>query len=288
MICSLCPRLCGAERNASIGLGVCQMSETARVARVAPHMWEEPCISGSRGSGTIFFSGCSLGCAYCQNHEISHALRGKDVTDEELSRLIARLEQTGVHNISFVTGTHFVPAILRALRLHKPGVPVIWNTGGYERVETLRMLEGHVDIYLPDLKHVSPRLGKVLCNAPDYFDYAADAILEMLHQTGEPVYDASGMMLRGVVIRHLVLPGCTGDSLKVLDWISQHVPKETPVSIMRQYTPIAACKVKGLDRRVTDAEYERVVEYASNLQLNALIQEKEAAQTAYIPDFDMK
>lgn len=288
MICNLCPRMCGAERKELTGGGYCRLGEHAVVARVAPHMWEEPCLSGERGCGTVFFSGCSLGCVYCQNHDISHELQGKAVSDEELAQLIAQLESSGVHNISFVTGTHFVPAILRALDIHKPKVPVVWNTGGYERLETLRALEGRVQIYLPDLKYVSPRLGKVLSNAPDYFEHASAAVLEMLRQTGEAVYDQNGMMQRGVIIRHLVLPGCTGDSLKVLDWIAEHVPSCTPVSIMRQYTPIPACTVKGMDRRVTDAEYERVVVHAQDLGLNALIQGKEAAQAAFIPDFDMK
>ena len=288
MICTLCPRRCGAERNEKEGNGFCRMGTQAVVARVAPHMWEEPCISGTRGSGTVFFSGCPLGCAYCQNHSISHERQGRRVTDAELTNLIRALEGKGVHNISFVTGTHFVPAILNALNIYRPSVPVVWNTGGYETVETLRLLEGWVQIYLPDLKHVSPRLGRVLCGAPDYFDCASQAILEMLRQTGAPEYDESGVMRRGTVIRHLVLPGCTGDSLRVLDWIAEHTPAGTPVSIMRQYTPIPQCTIRGMDRRVTDAEYDRVTAHALALGLNALIQEKEAAQEAYIPDFDMR
>ena len=288
MICTLCPRLCHAERNASVGDGLCQMTAEAAVSRVAPHMWEEPCISGTKGCGTVFFAGCSLGCVYCQNHEISHLRQGKRVSDAELAQCIHDLEQTGVHNIAFVTGTHFVPNILRALKIYRPKVPVVWNSGGYETLETLKMLEGAVDIYLPDLKLVSPRLGKVLCNAPDYFDYASQAILEMQRQTGEAQYDENGLMRRGTIVRHLVLPGCTGDSIKVLDWVHEHLPASTPVSIMRQYTPIAACTVRGLDRRVTDEEYERVVDHALELQLNALTQEKEAAQDSFIPDFDMR
>ena len=288
MNCTLCPRLCNAERNEESGSGFCRMGTQAVVARIAPHMWEEPCISGTRGSGTVFFSGCSLGCAYCQNHSISHGLLGRRVHDAELAELICQLASKGVHNISFVTGTHFVPAILNALERYTPKVPVVWNTGGYETLDTLRLLEGKVHIYLPDLKHVSSRLGKVLCGAPDYFDYAAPAIQEMLRQTGTPVYDENGIMQRGTVIRHLVLPGCTGDSIKVLDWISDHTPQGTPVSIMRQYTPIAECGIKGMNRRITDTEYERVVAHALALGLNALTQEKEAAQESYIPDFNMR
>ena len=264
------------------------MGTRAVVARAAPHLWEEPCISGSRGSGTVFFSGCPLGCAYCQNHSISHERQGRRMTDAELADVIRDLEQTGVHNISFVTGTHFVPAILNALKCYRPAVPIVWNTGGYETLDTLRMLEGIVDIYLPDLKHVSPRLGKVLCAAPDYFEVASAAILEMLRQTGKPVYDENGIMLRGTVIRHLVLPGCTGDSIRVLNWIAENTPKDTPVSIMRQYTPIPEYTIKGMDRRITDAEYDRVVEHALDLGLNALTQEKEAAEACYIPDFNLR
>ena len=288
MICTLCPRRCGAERQEESGQGFCRMGTRAVVARAAPHLWEEPCISGSRGSGTVFFSGCPLGCAYCQNHSISHERQGRRMTDAELADVIRDLEQTGVHNISFVTGTHFVPAILNALKCHRPAVPMVWNTGGYETLDTLRMLEGTVDIYLPDLKHVSPRLGKVLCAAPDYFEVASAAILEMLRQTGKPVYDENGIMLRGTVIRHLVLPGCTGDSIRVLNWIAENTPKDTPVSIMRQYTPIPECTIKGMDRRITDAEYDRVVEHALDLGLNALTQEKEAAEACYIPDFNLR
>lgn len=288
MICTLCPRMCHAERTMEMGAGYCGMSETAVVSRVAPHMWEEPCISGTKGCGTVFFGGCSLGCVFCQNHDISHEKKGKSMSDAELAQRIAALEAQGVHNIAFVTGTHFVPNVLRALEIHRPKVPIVWNTGGYETVETIKMLEGTVDIYLPDLKFCSPRLGKLLSNAPDYFEKATQAILEMQRQTGEAQYDENGLMKRGTIIRHLVLPGCTGDSLKVLDWIHDNLPASTPVSIMRQYTPLPFCTVKGLDRRVTDSEYERVVDHALDLKLNALTQEKEAAETAYIPDFDLR
>lgn len=288
MICTLCPRMCHAERNAELGDGYCHMSAMAMVSRIAPHMWEEPCISGTKGCGTVFFAGCSLGCVYCQNHEISHLRQGMRISDEELAQRIYDLEQTGVHNIAFVTGTHFIPNILNALKIYRPHVPVVWNTGGYETVETIKMLEGIVDIYLPDLKLVSPRLGKLLCNAEDYFDCASRAILEMQRQTGEAQYDENGMMRRGTIVRHLVLPGCTGDSIKALNWIHDQLPDSVPVSIMRQYTPIAACKVPGLDRRVSDQEYDRVIAHALDLQMNALTQEKEAAQESYIPDFDMR
>ena len=288
MICTLCPRMCRALRDEEHGEGYCGMGTRAVVARAAPHYWEEACLSGTRGCGTIFFSGCPLGCVYCQNYEISHERQGRPITDEELAGLIADLTAQGVHNISFVTGTHFIPAILHALEIAKPAIPVVWNTGGYERVEALKALEGHVDIYLPDLKNVSGRLGKVLMNAPDYFDAASKAILEMLRQTGPAQYDDQGMMTRGTIIRHLVIPGCTVDSLRVMDWIAENTPKGTPISIMRQYTPIDKCHVKGLDRRVTDEEYQRVLDRAVDLGLNAFVQEKESAESKYIPDFNLK
>lgn len=193
-----------------------------------------------------------------------------------------------MHNISFVTGTHFIPAVLESLCLRTPAVPVVWNSGGYESVDSLRQLEGHVQIYLPDLKHVSSLLSRKLCAAADYFEKTSAAIAEMLRQTGAPVYDDEGLLLSGTVIRHLVLPGCTSDSMKVLQWIAENAPIGTPVSIMRQYTPIPQCTVRGMDRRVTDDEYDRVVSYASELGLNALTQEKESAETAYIPPFDLQ
>lgn len=288
MICTLCPRMCAAERNEIGGSGYCGMGSTAVVSRVAPHMWEEPCLSGTKGCGTVFFGGCSLGCVYCQNHDISHEKQGKKMSDEELAQRIYDLEQTGVHNIAFVTGTHFVPNILRVLEIYRPKVPIVWNSGGYETLETIKALEGSVDIYLPDLKLMSPRLGKVLCNAQDYFECASQAILEMQRQTGEAQYDENGMMTRGTIVRHLVLPGCTGDSMKVLDWIHENMPASAPVSIMRQYTPMPHCTVRGLDRRVTDEEYARVVNHAIDLQLHALTQEKEAAESTFIPDFDLR
>jgi len=286
--CSLCPRNCSAIRTESEGSGFCHMEMLPVVARIAPHMWEEPFISGTRGSGTVFFAGCNLGCAYCQNYHISHQMHGRRMTVHELTDRIAELESRGVHNISFVTGTHFIPAILESLNLRRPGVPVVWNSGGYETVSAIRSLEGRVQIYLPDLKNMSPMLSKSLLSARDYFAHASAAILEMIRQTGTPVYDRNGILQSGTVIRHLVLPGCTSDSLKVLQWIHENTPAETPVSIMRQYTPIPECNIRGLDRRITDEEYDRVVSYAADLKLNALTQEKESAETQYIPDFDLE
>lgn len=284
-VCTLCPRRCGQDRAA--GHGFCGCGEDMLIARAAPHLWEEPCISGSRGSGAVFFSGCTLRCIFCQNMEISRVQKGITVSPEKLADLFRRLCDAGVHNINLVTGTHFVPGILKALSLFRPPVPLVWNTSGYEEEETLRMLDGMVDIYLPDFKHVSPRIAKLCCLAPDYGEKALAAIREMVRQTGAPVYDENGMMQRGTLIRHLVLPGCTGDSIRVLDAIHEHMPG-IPVSLMRQYTPPAGLDLPHpLDRRVTGEEYERVLAHFQLLGLDGYCQDAESAQSAYTPPFDL-
>ena len=284
-VCTLCPRNCGVDRSAKAGY--CGMGQHPRVARAALHFWEEPCISGTRGSGTVFFSGCTLGCVYCQNYPISHQGQGKEISVARLADIFRMLEDQGAHNINLVTGTPFVPAILDALALHRPGIPVVWNSGGYETVETLRMLEGAVDIYLPDLKHVSSRLSALCAGAPDYFAFASAAIREMCRQTGGAVYDENGLMQRGTLVRHLILPGCTLDSCRVLDFIAEQLPPGTPVSLMRQYTPEEWCTVKGLDRRITEKEYRRVLAHFEALGLTGYTQEKESAESAYTPPFDL-
>ena len=284
-VCTLCPRRCGVDRSQKPGF--CGMGETPKVARAALHFWEEPCISGSRGSGTVFFSGCTLRCAFCQNYEISHLGRGKEITVRRLADIFSMLEDQGAHNINLVTATPFVPVILQALELRKPGIPIVWNTGGYETVETLKMLEGIVDIYLPDLKHVSPRLSKLCAGAPDYFEVASRAIQEMCRQTCPAQYNENGIMQKGVIVRHLILPGCTVDSCKALDFIADNLPKGTPVSLMRQYTPSPYCKIPGLDRRITDTEYQRVLDHFQALNLTGYTQEKESADAAYTPPFDL-
>ena len=285
MKCTLCPRRCGVDRSERTGF--CGLGEKPRVARAALHFWEEPCISGTRGSGTVFFSGCTLRCAFCQNYEISHEGFGREISIQRLADIFRMLRDQGAHNINLVTATPFAPAVLDALALYHPGIPIVWNTGGYETPETLELLQGVVDIYLPDLKHVSPRLGKLCAGAPDYFDAASQAILEMCRQTGPAEYDAEGMMRRGVIVRHLILPGCTGDSCRALDFIAQELPKGTPVSLMRQYTPSPHCQIPGLDRRITDAEYARVLDHFEALGLTGYTQEKESADSAYTPPFDL-
>ena len=208
MRCTLCPRSCGVDR--SMARGFCGLGEEMLIARIAPHLWEEPPISGSRGTGAVFFSGCTLRCAYCQNGEISHRNAGRVFSPRQLADSLKRLEDLGVHSISLITATPFVPRILETLALYRPPLPLVWNSSGYESPETLKMLEGVVDVYLPDLKHFSSRMGALCAGAPDYFDRAAGAIREMCRQTGLPVYGEDGIMRRGTLIRHLILPSLTG------------------------------------------------------------------------------
>ena len=284
-LCSLCPRNCRVDREEKTGY--CGMGKNPKVARAALHFWEEPCISGKNGSGAVFFSGCTLRCAYCQNYSISHEGQGKEITARRLADIFRSLCDHGAHNLNLVTGTQFLPAILEAFSLFSPPVPVVWNCGGYETIETLALLRGIVDIYLPDLKHVSPRLSALCAGAPDYFGRASAAVKEMCRQTGTPVYDENGMMQKGTLVRHLILPGCTGDSCKVLDFIAEELPEGTPVSLMRQYSPEPWCRIKGMDRRVTDQEYARVLAHFEALGLSGYTQEKESATAAYTPDFDL-
>ena len=282
--CHLCPRECGADRNEK--KGYCGMGLSPRLARAALHFWEEPCISGAQGSGTVFFSGCTLRCAYCQNYPISHQGEGKEITVARLADIFRMLEDQGAHNINLVTGTPFVPQILSALEIYRPSIPIVWNCGGYEKVDTVNMLSGAVDIYLPDFKHFSPRLAKLCAGAPDYFDHAAAAIQEMRNQTGRAVYDENGIMQKGTLIRHLILPGCTMDSCRILRYIAEKIP-DTPVSLMRQYSPVSWCQIPGLDRKITDQEYDRVLACYQELGLSGYTQEKESATTAYTPAFDL-
>lgn len=282
--CTLCPRKCRVDRTVKVGF--CGMGTQPKLARAALHFWEEPCISGTRGSGALFFSGCTLRCAYCQNHSLSHEGHGKEISVKRLAEIFQSLYEQGAHNLNFVTATPFVPQVLEALEIYRPPIPIVWNCGGYESPDTLKMLEGVVDIYLPDMKHVSSRLSALCARAPDYFDVASAAITEMCRQTGTPVYDENGILQKGTLIRHLLLPGCTRDSMQVLDFIAEQLPKGTPVSLMRQYTPQPFCHIKGLDRPVTDQEYRRVLDHFELLQLSGYTQEKTSSDTAYTPLFD--
>ncbi|MBQ3156618.1 MAG: radical SAM protein [Clostridia bacterium] len=284
MNCTLCPRRCGALRTADCGQGFCQLPETMLIARIQPHLWEEPPISGSQGTGAVFFSGCTLRCAYCQNGDISHRNAGKPFTPAELADSLRRLVDAGMHTISFITATPYVHQILDALALYRPPVPLVWNTSGYESVETLRLLEGVIDVYLPDLKHRSEAMGRLCAKAPDYFACASEAICEMVRQTGTPVYGADGIMQRGTLIRHLILPGLTSESIALLDWVSETLPG-IPVSLMRQYIPMNGVNIPGLDRPITEREYRRVRDHMLALDLPGYLQEPESASTDFVPVF---
>lgn len=286
MICTLCPRNCGAERTAESGAGVCRMGTQPKIARAALHMWEEPCISGTRGSGAVFFSGCGLRCVFCQNEAISQQGEGKIVTPARLAEIFRELETQGAHNINLVTAAHFVPAVLEALSLYRPNIPIVYNSSGYESIETLRMLSGVVDIYLPDYKYIDPNMAAMLSGARDYPDVAFAAIAEMIRQTGAPVYDENGMMQRGTLIRHLVLPGLTGDSMKILTRIRDEFPG-IPVSLMGQYTPCGrALSIPGMDRKIKKKEYARVLAHMEAIGLDGYRQELGSADGAFIPSFD--
>lgn len=284
MLCTLCPRRCGALRTADEGHGFCQLPETMLIARIQPHLWEEPPISGKNGTGAIFFSGCTLRCAYCQNGDISHRNAGRCFTPAELADSMRRLVDAGMHTISFITATPYVQQILAALEIYRPPVPLVWNTSGYETVDTVRLLDGVIDVYLPDLKHRSEAMGRLCAKAPDYFDVTSTAITEMVRQTGTPVYDADGIMTRGTLIRHLILPGLTSESIQLLDWVAETLPG-TPVSLMRQYIPMNGVDIKGLDRPITEREYRRVRDHMISLELPGFLQEPESASTDFVPVF---
>ena len=286
MICTLCPRNCGAERGDDAGSGVCGVGALPKIARAGLHMWEEPCISGARGSGAVFFSGCGLKCVFCQNESISHGGEGKIVSVKRLAEIFGELEAAGAHNINLVTAAQYVPAVIEALKLYRPQIPIVYNSSGYERVETLRMLEGYIDIYLPDYKYIDPGMAKLLSGAADYPEVALEAIREMVRQTGEAIYDADGIMLRGTQIRHLVLPGLTGDSMKILTMIADEFPG-VPVSLMGQYTPFGkALSISGMNRRITKKEYSRVLSHMDALDLPGYQQELSSADAQYVPAFD--
>jgi len=285
--CTLCPRMCGVDRSA--GVGYCGSGVKVKAARAAKHHWEEPCISGTEGSGTVFFSGCTLGCVFCQNREISRGGIGIELTAEQLAEVFQRLENQGVHNLNLVTPTHFTPQILQALSIAKPFVPIVMNTGGYERVETLRKWEGTVDIYLPDLKYVSAQLSGTYSAAPNYFEMASRAILEMHRQQPKLVWEGD-LLKKGLIVRHLVLPGCVQDSLAVLEFLDKHLPKDSfLLSLMSQYTPTPACAAhKAINRRVTTYEYRKVADRAAELGFSGFAQDRRSAKEEYTPPFDLE
>ena len=285
--CTLCPRKCGVDRTAG-KTGFCGMTDQMKIARAAAHYWEEPVISGSFGSGAVFFSGCTLGCAFCQNETISHGGFGKEITSHRLREIFEQLIEEGVQNINLVTATHFLPTILPALYPKLP-VPVVYNCGGYESVETLKQLEGLVDIYLPDMKYSNNQLAKQLSKAPNYVETASAAILEMYRQVG-PVQIEDEVMKRGMILRHLILPGQIDNSLGVLDWIDAHFkPGQILLSLMSQYVPMGKAKaMPGFDRPINEMEYDAVLSYMELLGIeDGYTQDFSAAAEEYIPEWDL-
>ena len=289
-ICIQCPRRCGVDR-ARGEYGKCGVSSTIRIARAALHLWEEPAVSGSRGSGTIFFSGCNLRCVYCQNYDVSHSGKGREITPEQLGEIMLELLSQGAHNINLVTPTHFADRIIQVLRTVKKKlyIPVIYNTSGYERPETIDRLEGLIDVYMPDLKYYSASLSRDYSGAADYFVVARTAILRMQKQVGSPVLDENGLSRSGVIVRHLVQPGCRKDSIELMHQLgTMFHPGDILLSLMSQYTPDFAqnCVFDNLHRRVTTLEYETVLNEAMKLNFDGFYQNKSSATAAFTPSFE--
>lgn len=287
-ICNACPRKCNVERNiGEFSRGFCKMPYNAVLARASLHLWEEPVISGERGSGAIFFSGCNLRCVFCQNYEISHENFGKQVSKFEFIDIVKNLENHGAHTINLVNPTHFVPFIKEVFSEYKPSVPVVYNTGGYDDVESIRSLQGLIDVYLPDLKYFDSDVSKKYSNAENYFEKASKAVLEMQRQVGKSVIK-DGIMQKGIIIRHLVLPKNTDQSIKILRWIKDNLPIDTYISLMSQYVPYVKTEYKELNRRIVTAEYQKVIAEFERLGFeNGFMQERSSAQTDFIPKFDL-
>ena len=291
--CTLCPRQCGVSRPARtdkpVAGSVCGMGTDAVVARAALHFWEEPCLSGKNGSGTVFFSGCPLRCVFCQNRTISADRFGKALSPAELRAVFDNLIAQGAHNLNLVTPTHFVPAILKALGDGVP-VPVVYNTGGYESLDTLHLLDGHVDVYLPDMKYRDGTMAKRYSKAPDYPEVAAEAIKEMFRQVGPVQFDEHGLLQKGMIIRHLLLPGGLQNTKAVIDWVADTFPKGAVLfSLMSQYTPVSLPDgYPELDRRLTTRECTRAADYLAERGIEAgYVQERSSAKEEYIPAFDL-
>jgi putative pyruvate formate lyase activating enzyme len=289
--CDLCPRNCHVNRNDG-ALGFCGAGIEPKLARVALHYWEEPPISGEHGSGAIFFSNCNLKCCFCQNYTISHEGLGREVTIDELAEKFLYLQYNGAHNINLVTPAHYVPQIAAAIRMARLmglKIPFVYNTSSYEKVETLKMLEGLVDIYLPDLKCVSPEVGKLYYGAPNYFAFASSAILEMIRQVGPVILDDQGIMRSGVIVRHLILPDGVEDSFRCLEWAKEYLPSGVYLSVMAQYIPFfKAGKHPEINRRISEAEYQAVVDKMTELDFeDGFMQGLESASEDYVPNFDL-
>jgi putative pyruvate formate lyase activating enzyme len=287
--CNLCPRNCGVNRLAG-EVGYCGCPKDMVIAKYSLHMWEEPCISGDNGSGTIFFSYCNMRCIFCQNYDISTLHKGRIVSIEEFSDICLKLQERGANNINLVTGTMYVPLIVKGIKLAKKKglkIPVIYNTSSYENVDTIKMLKGIVDVYLPDLKYYSNSLGIKYSNCSNYFKYASSSIEEMFKQVGIPKYDKNGLIKKGVIVRHLMLPNNIEDSKKIIKYLYDKYKDDIVISIMNQYTPIRKLEYRELNNKVTKDDYDKLVNYAYDLGIrNAYIQDDETQDESFIPDFD--
>ena len=288
--CKLCPRNCNVNRLAG-KIGLCKSGINPKVALASLHYYEEPCISGKSGSGTVFFSGCNLSCKFCQNYEISQLGKGIEITVEELALKFLELQRKGANNINLVTGFSFVPQIIEALKIAKNkglNIPIIYNTSGYESVETLKLLEGYIDIYLPDLKYYYKELSNDLSDCDNYFEIASSAIKEMINQVGIPKFDENGLIKNGVIIRHLVLPNHIQNSKRILKWLKENISKEIYISVMAQYFPTyKALETEDVNRKLTIKEYEKIEDYIYEINLNnGYLQELEDNEEKYVPDFN--
>ncbi len=299
MKCSLCPRKCNVDREFDIKdttknnnhVGFCQMPQDIYLARATLHMWEEPCISGNKGSGAVFFTGCQLRCVFCQNYNIAEGRVGKKISVERLAEIFLELQDKNANNINLVTPTHYVPSIIKALDISKRQgltIPIVYNTSAYENINTLKSLDGLIDIYLPDLKYVSTEASAKYSNAPDYFEVASNAISEMYRQTGKPVFNEDGIMLSGMIVRHLMLPGLLNDTKAVIKYLYDTYKDNCYISIMNQYTPLKqVASIKELNRKITKREYNKIIDYAIELGVeNAFIQEGATAKESFIPEFN--
>ncbi|MCM1578588.1 MAG: radical SAM protein [Ruminococcus sp.] len=289
--CRLCPRECGADRTK--GKGFCGAGEKIQAAKAYLHRWEEPCISGTRGSGTVFFSGCGLKCVYCQNYRISAGNFGREITEERLAEIFLELQEQGAHNINLVTAAQYVPHIINALEIcgNRLNIPVVYNSGGYEKLDTLEMLRGRVSIFIPDMKYMSREAAEKYSAAADYFDIASAAVKKMIEIAGKPLFDENGIMQRGVIIRHMVLPGGYKDSLSLIDWVGENLPRDGfLLSLMSQYTPYMTFPhdFKELNRRVSTFEYEKVADKVRQPGFEGYMQERSSAKEEYTPEFDLK
>jgi len=291
MNCNLCPRNCMVDREKK--LGFCGAKNIIKIARASLHQWEEPCISGENGSGTVFFSFCPLKCVFCQNYELSHESTGREISIEKLAEIFLNLQGQNAHNINLVTPTHFVPQIIEALKIAKSSgltIPIVYNTSGYETIDTLKKLDGFIDVYLPDFKYYSNELAKKYSGVSNYFEIATGALKEMFKQVGEFSLDENGIIKRGMIVRHLILPGCTNDSKDVIAHVYDLFRDKIYISIMNQYTPLPhVAKYTELNRKVTEEEYDNVIDFALSLGIeNAFIQDGETASESFIPNFNEK